>query len=131
MPAGVKLVVVETISNPLIRVADLARISAHAKKAGAKPEGKIVGADEVVADARGNPLLRYLARKRVPLGFVTAVVTAVPSESLADAARRMTEHGASHLVVLDVVGQRPLGVLSTLDLARVLGRRPGGAVSSP
>jgi cystathionine beta-lyase/cystathionine gamma-synthase len=36
VPQGVKLVVVETISNPLIRVADLARISAHAKKAGAK-----------------------------------------------------------------------------------------------
>jgi len=36
VPAGVKLVVVETISNPLIRVADLARISGHARKAGAK-----------------------------------------------------------------------------------------------
>jgi protein-S-isoprenylcysteine O-methyltransferase Ste14 len=30
-----------------------------------------------VADASANPLLRFLARKRVPLGFVTAVVTAV------------------------------------------------------
>jgi protein-S-isoprenylcysteine O-methyltransferase Ste14 len=30
-----------------------------------------------VADARANPLLRFLARKRVPLGFVTAVATAV------------------------------------------------------
>ena len=58
------------------------------------------------------------------------VVTAVPSESLADAARRMNEHAASHLVVLDVAGQRPLGVLSTLDVARALARRPGGAVSS-
>jgi cystathionine beta-lyase/cystathionine gamma-synthase len=36
VPPGVNLVVVETISNPLIRVADLARISAHAKKVGAK-----------------------------------------------------------------------------------------------
>jgi len=36
VPQGVKLVVVETISNPLVRVADLARISGHAKKAGAK-----------------------------------------------------------------------------------------------
>jgi len=36
VPQGVKLVVVETISNPLIQVADLARISGHAKKAGAK-----------------------------------------------------------------------------------------------
>lgn len=36
VPAGVKLVVVETVSNPLIRVADLARIVRNAKKAGAK-----------------------------------------------------------------------------------------------
>lgn len=36
VPHGVKLVVVETISNPLIRVADLARIAGHAKKAGAR-----------------------------------------------------------------------------------------------
>jgi methionine-gamma-lyase len=36
VPPGVNLVVVETISNPLIRVADLARIAKGAKKAGAK-----------------------------------------------------------------------------------------------
>lgn len=30
-----------------------------------------------VVDAGANPMLRFLARKRVPLGFVTAVVTAV------------------------------------------------------
>src|SRR6185436_11914897 len=36
VPQGVKLVVVETISNPLIRVADLARIAGHARKAGAQ-----------------------------------------------------------------------------------------------
>ncbi|MBV8879860.1 MAG: aminotransferase class I/II-fold pyridoxal phosphate-dependent enzyme [Planctomycetaceae bacterium] len=35
VPEGVRLVVVETISNPLIRVADLAAIARHAKKAGA------------------------------------------------------------------------------------------------
>jgi len=53
-------------------------------------------------------------------------VTAVPNEPLQNAARRMTEHGVSHLVVVDVVGKRPLGVLSTLDvvdaLAEGLGR---------
>ncbi len=32
----------------------------------------------------------------------------------------MTRHGVSHLVVVDPVEQRPLGVLSTLDLAGVL-----------
>ena len=30
-----------------------------------------------VVDAGSNPVLRFLARKRVPLGFVTAIVTAV------------------------------------------------------
>lgn len=30
-----------------------------------------------MVDAGANPLLGYLARKRVPLGFVTAVVTAI------------------------------------------------------
>ena len=37
----------------------------------------------------------------------------------------MTEHGVSHLVVIDVVGQRPLGVLSTLDVVDVLAEGTG------
>jgi CBS domain-containing protein len=52
-------------------------------------------------------------------------VTAVPNETLEEAARRMTEHGVSHLVVIDVVGQRPLGVLSTLDVVGVLAEGTG------
>ncbi len=47
-------------------------------------------------------------------------VTVGPDESLADAARRMTRHGVSHLVVVDRARARPIGVLSTLDLAGVL-----------
>ena len=49
-------------------------------------------------------------------------VTAVPHETLEEAARRMTEHAVSHLVVIDVVVQHPLGVLSTLDVAGVLAK---------
>jgi CBS domain-containing protein len=30
----------------------------------------------------------------------------------------MTEHGISHLIVIEPGGGRPLGVLSTLDIAR-------------
>jgi CBS domain-containing protein len=41
-------------------------------------------------------------------------------ESLADAARRMTRQGVSHLVVVDPVQRRPLGVVSTLDVAGAL-----------
>jgi CBS domain-containing protein len=47
-------------------------------------------------------------------------VTITPYESLACAARRMTKHGVSHLVVVDPVIDCPLGVVSTLDLAGAL-----------
>jgi CBS domain-containing protein len=47
-------------------------------------------------------------------------VTVEPDEPLADAARRMTRYGVSHLVVVDRVKEQPVGVISTLDLAGVL-----------
>ena len=47
-------------------------------------------------------------------------VTIAPHESLARAAQQMTKHGVSHLVVVDPVRDFPLGVISTLDLARAL-----------
>jgi CBS domain-containing protein len=50
-------------------------------------------------------------------------VTAFPHESLASAAKRMAMHSMSHLVVVDDARHRPVGVLSTLDLARMLGAR--------
>jgi CBS domain-containing protein len=64
--------------------------------------------------------VRSLDEQRAGGTAMTPPVTALPEETLADAARRMTAHGVSHLVVMDPVGQRPLGVLSTLDLARTL-----------
>ena len=39
-------------------------------------------------------------------------------ETLDRAAQLMTEHGSTHLVVVDRTTQLPVGVLSTLDLAR-------------
>jgi CBS domain-containing protein len=47
-------------------------------------------------------------------------ITAFPYESLEAAGRRMTAHGVSHLVVVDDVRHRPVGVVSTLDLVRRL-----------
>jgi CBS domain-containing protein len=47
----------------------------------------------------------------------TEPLTVLADESLAGAAQRMHEHGVSHLVVLDSAGGRPIGVLSTLDIA--------------
>jgi CBS domain-containing protein len=46
--------------------------------------------------------------------------TVVAGESLADAARAMAEHDTSHAVVLDGPGGRPIGMLSTLDIAGIL-----------
>ncbi len=51
---------------------------------------------------------------------IKPAVTIGPYESLARAAQQMTKHGVSHLVVVDSAKDRPLGVISTLDLARAL-----------
>ena len=45
----------------------------------------------------------------------------IPAEaSLAAAARQMTRQGISHLVAIDPVRGTPLGVVSTLDVARAV-----------
>jgi CBS domain-containing protein len=58
------------------------------------------------------------------------VLTAGPRDDLAAAARRLAASGASHVVVLEQRSSRPLGVLSTLDVARALAgfpeRHPAG-----
>jgi CBS domain-containing protein len=46
--------------------------------------------------------------------------TVVADEPLADAARAMARHDTSHAVVLDAPGGRPIGMLSTLDIAGIL-----------
>jgi CBS domain-containing protein len=48
------------------------------------------------------------------------VVVVEPGMPLRDAAREMLAHGVSHVVVADPIAQRPVGVLSTLDIAGVL-----------
>lgn len=47
----------------------------------------------------------------------TPIVTIARDEPVANAAVLMTEHGVTHLLVVDQ-GDRPIGVVSTLDLAR-------------
>lgn len=47
-------------------------------------------------------------------------VTIAPSEPLDVAVQLMTRSGVAHLVVVDPVERRPVGVLSTLDLAGAL-----------
>jgi CBS domain-containing protein len=48
------------------------------------------------------------------------LVEVEPGMPLRDAAREMLARGVSHVVVSDPVAQRPVGVLSTLDVAGVL-----------
>jgi CBS domain-containing protein len=54
---------------------------------------------------------------------VTEVVTIDPEEPLERAAQLMAEHETAHLVVVDPMLGRPIGVVSTLDLAGVIGSR--------
>ena len=48
--------------------------------------------------------------------------TVPPGESLTRAVQLMVEHAVSHLIVADPAQHVPLGILSTLDVARVLAR---------
>ncbi len=52
----------------------------------------------------------------------TAALTVRPTETIQRAAQLMTEHATAHLVV-DDDERRPLGVISTLDIAAALGER--------
>ena len=47
-------------------------------------------------------------------------LTVAPDERLVDVAQRMVTHGASHAVVVDRAVDRPIGMLSTLDVAGIL-----------
>jgi CBS domain-containing protein len=51
---------------------------------------------------------------------VTPLVTVRSDDSLDHAAQLLSEYGVSHLAVIDPLSRRPVGVLSTLDVARVL-----------
>jgi CBS domain-containing protein len=50
----------------------------------------------------------------------TEVVTVEPADTVHHAAELMAKHGVSHVIVVDPLMDRPVGVLSTLDVAQVL-----------
>lgn len=54
----------------------------------------------------------------------TPVLTVTTGDELARAAQLMVEHGISHLIVAEPHTARPIGVLSTLDIARALAGFP-------
>jgi CBS domain-containing protein len=81
--------------------------------------GAISDLDLITAVARGETL----ARSAVGASG-TPVATIGESASLQRAAEVMERRGVTHLVVLDEDRLRPVGVLSSLDVARVLGAQP-------
>jgi CBS domain-containing protein len=50
----------------------------------------------------------------------TEIVTIDPSEDIQRAAQLMGEHDCSHLIVVEPNSGRPLGVVSSLDVARAI-----------
>ena len=80
--------------------------------------GVVTDAD-LVALAAGAEPSDYTASAAA----ATEVVTVSANASLRSAAALMREHQVSHLLVAAPVGDRPIGVISSLDIARVIGER--------
>ena len=66
--------------------------------------------------------VRDLAEQTAGAAAAKVALTIGPGDTVQRAAQLMTEHGTTHLVVVDA-GHRPIGILSTLDVAAVLGER--------
>jgi CBS domain-containing protein len=64
--------------------------------------------------------VRELEMQAAGATAMTPAVTIGPGESLQRAADLMTRYGIAHLVVVDPAVSRPVGVVSTLDLAAAL-----------
>lgn len=79
---------------------------------GSRPVGIISDLDVTTAAATGAECTAREAAATEPLSVSG-------DASVERAAQLMSEHGISHLVVLDGAGGYPLGILSTLDIAAV------------
>lgn len=79
---------------------------------GMRPLGIVSDLDVATAAATGAECTAIEAAATEPL-------TVSSDAALDRAAQLMSEHGVSHLVVLDGAGGYPLGILSTLDIAAV------------
>jgi CBS domain-containing protein len=87
--------------------------------AGGGPWGIVSDADLLRAAETGD------LREQTASTVATAPVLSVAStDDLARAAAVMVEHGASHVIVSERHSPRPVGVLSTLDMARALAGFP-------
>jgi CBS domain-containing protein len=64
--------------------------------------------------------VRDLETQAAGASAASSALTISPDDTLDDAARAMTRHGASHLVVVERDTGRLLGVISTLDIVNAL-----------
>lgn len=102
---------------PLSEVAQMMskhRIHAVAvtERVGARPAGIVSDLDVASALASGaEPTALQVA--------ATEPLTVSADDPLHRAAQMMSEHGVSHLVVVDASDGHPVGIMSTLDLATV------------
>ena len=67
--------------------------------------------------AERDNLHAEFTRRAVEIWLAANAVSA--DEPLRTAAQLMSEHGVSHLIVVDNAGGYPLGVISTLDIATI------------
>lgn len=74
---------------------------------------------DLVAGASVRPLDAQTAGSSA----ATPAVTVPPNASLQRAADLMIRHAVSHLVVVDPSSRRPVGIISSLDLAEALADR--------
>jgi CBS domain-containing protein len=61
----------------------------------------------------------------------TPLLTVTAHDDLAQAVRLLLEHEVSHLIVVEPQSMRPIGMLSTLDVARALAGFPEQHPASP
>jgi len=113
---------------PLSRVAELmATHRVHCVVVSDDPEhaGSLWG---VVSDLDlvAAATVRDLDEQTAGASAATEALTISPAETLRRAAQLMTEHGAAHLVVVEPESLRPIGVVSTLDIAAALSAPPVG-----
>ena len=118
-----------SLDTPLRAVARLmATYRVHAILVTAHGEEKLGGGafwgmitdDDLLRAAEGADVDQEPARAVA----ASPAVTVTSSEPLAGAVKLMVEQGVSHLVVLEGRSGHPLGVLSTLDVARALAGFP-------
>lgn len=78
----------------------------------------VVVGDDVVSDLDLMRGLQELDGSRIASDVATAGIRVLPGETLEAATRLMTEHGTGHLIVVSPQTGLPVGMISSLDIAR-------------